>query len=674
MGKTYNVGAELLLRDRMSGPLGAAGGALERLSALGGDAGQQFKGMAKDLAKAGAAALVAKKAFGGYARGVREAAGLKSADVDLKIAVSRTGDDPAAIERTMKRLRATAFDVSKDVTGTQGDVEQMFAAGLKMGFSEDVLLGGLGRAGALLAEATGQDKATALRQAGKFGTPFGAKGGEMERFANLLVQGADTGKFESAAQFSHEMSRAGPAIAALGGSAEDAATLLAMMSEIRTEQIGTSVAAAMRELTAGGKQSKLRKYGLDQIIDKQSGSIRSLPDVQRVLQQALGGRKGADQLRILNEVFGSEGSLFAQALLGGADAAKVQADMLGRLAVEERNRLKSGTFEKAWDAMTGTFTTGMQNAFLPAEGWATSAVNKLNELLVSPAAAKIQGSEGAQTGMSAAPLIVGSAAIIAAAVFGSRGIAKGVKGWKAAGGMKGLLGSDAAALVKAKSLEKIAGVQPVSVVNVSDFQGMFGGGGAAGTAGRDAVQSASLMARLTKNRSLPGTLGKGAALTGGAAVAATAAVVAAGGAAIYGVDKTAKEAQAARAVADAQLARRKGHGSLVETVTETKRQAAERLGWNDERMQAEIRSTIAGYQAQGKVAQGYDGLGSNWWEGAKKSWTAVFGGDDGVAAKQQAAADKMDAAAAKMPDTIDVKVTIDQEGTRSTAKLHRRGQ
>ncbi len=677
MAKTYKVGAELFLRDRMSGPLRGAEGVLGRLKNLGDGAGKQFKSMARDMAKAGVAALAAKKAIDLFVAGVNKAKGLASADIDLRIAVMRTGDDPADIDRRMKALRKTAFAVSKDVTGTQGDVEKMFAAGLKMGFFEDALLGGLGRAGALLAESTGQAKDTSLRQAGKFGAAFGAKGGEMERFANLLAQGADTGKFENAAQFSHEMGRAGPAVAALGGTAEDAAAMLAMVSDIRTEGSGTAIAAALREVTAKGKQGKLHQYGLEGIVDKDSGKIRSLPDVQKVLRDALGGRKKSEQLQAINEVFGAEGALFAQALLGTSNAADVLTDMLGRLTVEERNTEKSKTLEKQMDAMTGTWATGIENAFAPAERWMAGLTKAFNESVVSPTAGKIQGSEGLQGVISGAPVAAGGAAALAALFFGGRAIGKGMKGMKLAGGLKGMLSTDVTALAKAKVLEKTAGVQPVAVVNVSDFKGALGAGvpgvGGGDIPTRDAGKLAKVGAFVTKNRALPGALGSGAAMAGGAAVAGVAALGASAALAGYGMHKTATEAHQAQAVAEAQFKKRGNPKDIIALVTASKKMQGEKHGWSDERVQAEIQRSVAGFQTQGKAGKQYDGFFSNWLGGMKEILGMEKGGAE-AAEKQRQAAEKMAAAAEKFPNAIDVKVTIDKDGTRATANMDRRGK
>ena len=638
MTTNYRVGADLFLRDRASGPLRMFGGALNKIMGKAGPAGAAFKKMARDIAGASVAALAAKKILDSFNRSVERAKDLSSADIDLKISLMQTGEDPDVLLRKYKALRRQAFDVSKDVAGTQGDLERMYAAGMKMGFSPETMLGGLGRAGALLADATGHAKDDAIRMVGKYAAPFQATPEELTHYADLLAQATMTGAYETAAEVSHEMERAGPAMAMLGGTPEDAATWLAQTSSIKSHGAGQSIDAALRELIDPMKQGQLQALGLDKMISDK-GELVPLSEMQRVLKKSFAGMTKVGSAAQIGSIFGTFGKNSIISLLTGKDVGAVRERMLGKPGVEAQRAERARTLEYQQQAAGGTWQTAWQNAFMPAERKMAGMTEWANKKFISPFAEKMANSDTLQTVTSAAlPALAGTAGL-AAMFFGGRALMHGTRG------MRGFLGADPTAIMKAKALEKAAGVQPVSVVNFSDmnrYGGMMGGG-AAGLGFNSAIPAAGGAGRLGKTL---GTIGGGryGMLAGAAGIGALAGVVAVGGAAIYGVGHHAAAAQNAVDRSGAkkdELSKKTGRG-LYGVIAENTIAKGERAGWSEEKIQAEIQRSYASMSAKHETL--YTGFFGNWTAGFKD----LFGIGGDSAKKSNEAADKLAEAARLM--------------------------
>ena len=238
----------------MSGPLARLSSYFDRLKKTAPELHAGLKSMISDFAKMGVALTTTAKMVGHLTRAVREARDAAAAEINLVIASSYQGDTPDQIATRTARLKKLAFDTSKDVTGTMADIEKAFAAAFDMGVTEEKLRGGVGRAGALLADAMSVDKTLGIKSISKLGDLFGVQGGNnLTALGDVLAQSKQVSGFTDFASFLHEMNRAGPVIARYGGDASGASLLLAGVSRIREEGSGTAVEAFFRELNDPAK-------------------------------------------------------------------------------------------------------------------------------------------------------------------------------------------------------------------------------------------------------------------------------------------------------------------------------------------------------------------------------------------------------------------------------------
>lgn len=535
--RVFKLGAELSLNSRgFTGPIGAARNALERLKDESGGTGAAVRGMAADLGKAAVAAMAAKKALDLYSAGVRQAQMLSREKIGLQIEITRKGDDPKKTLQDLKEYSKAAFTIQADVKGNIGDVLAMFASGKQVGISRDVMLGGLGRKAALLADVEGTEKSFALEKLFQVGTPFKYDPGKFGDVADLVYRYTHSGQLKFQ-QIVHEMARVGPAMAQGGGNLEDSLILLQSMGNIKPEEAGAAAEAFKRVLSQPKRKKAIERAGLD-FFDK-AGNIVA-PEVMREQLLAKFGKLNPEQQGVeLERLFPEISKLVPQALMA-TDVAGLRKKARGHISLEEALKLKQMTLEFQKGSVSGTVQSMAALAFQPGEKMQAGILKKIGDTLLAPIGEAIADSDAIQEGVSRGTLGAAGLGLGAAAFFGGRGLMRGLKGIKAGGGWKKVFMPDAfgtaTGVAKGKLLEKTAGVQPVFVVNWNDAKGTFGGGafgGAAGSGGlldafgrpivRTPVSDVPAMAQ-------PGRwsryAGYGLAVGGGAAIAtATAPVV-----------------------------------------------------------------------------------------------------------------------------------------------------
>lgn len=490
MPSVYRVGAELFLRaGDFTGPLRSSFDHLNKLKAEAGPTGAAIRGMAKDFAIAGAAAYGAVKMIDLYNKGVEKAKKGAEAGIDLKISMTTIGDDPADFEKRFKEMRRSAFEVSKLVSGTKADLERAYGQALKLGVPEATLRGGLGKAGALYADATQQDKVEAIRQILGFSAPFRAKPEDLGKYADLLVKGQMASRFTDAASIAHEMEFAAPALGTAGLTPESAMTWLATIGQIRTFGAGRALRSGFSGLL-DAKPGKLASLGIDlkKIVDKDTGAF-NLEALQAGLRNKLGTLPEFEQQKRLMKVFDQEAAVAFQSLLVG-DVSTVRAAMESKPGVEAQRTMREES-ANYWEMVgRGTMDTAVTEAFEYGEKASKIFWEAFANKVASPVAETFTESKGAKAGAAIGTAGVALGLGATAIGFGSRGLSRLAQAAKLSGGYKNLffpnIAGTAARVGAGKILEKTAGVTPVYVVNVDDFSraGAFTGAGGGGLVDR----------------------------------------------------------------------------------------------------------------------------------------------------------------------------------------------
>jgi hypothetical protein len=208
-------------------------------------------------------------------------------------------------------------------------------------------------------------------------------------------------------------------------------------------------------------------------------------------------------------------------------------------------------------------------------------------------------------------------------------------------------------VIKGLALQKATGgkVQPVHVVNWpantskigTDFMTGPGSSGARDVA--FGAEAAARTAMLSKSWALPGALGKGAALTGGAGLAALALPIAIGVAGAVNYSRLASEAAGARDKADA--ANERFDATDVKAVVEasvrtkaTRGTKSKKDDMTEEEIQAEVNRRLKNFSTTEEKS---GGVVDDWVHGFKK----IFGLLDDAAKVQKEAAAELKAGAAE---------------------------
>ena len=672
MPTTYKVAAQLLLDTgqfesgvrRSQGVLGNLRAGLVEMIRQADGGGAALRRMAVDfgVAAAAAASLGAIKL---WTRGVQNARAAATGEIELKISASQVGETPQAIGDRMRELKRLAFDTSKDVTGTMGDVQKAFGQALNMGVSVTALKSGAGRAGALLADAEGMDKAGALAMINRLAGNFNVAPEKTGGLADMLLKSRRVSGFTDMDSFAHELTRGAPEIARVGGRPEDAALVLAAVSRVRTEGAGMATGAFFRELLAPEKQKYVKKYGFDKLFE--NGRFAGTDRMTEVFDRFDAKYKSpAERAGILMKIFGAEGQLVPDAVRKPGFRT-LGAERDSKLGLEAALNLKRGTLDYQAEAVGGTLQTGWQELFRPAERWSAKGLGFLGDKIVGPISDQMATNETLQKTVSGGLLGIGLGLAGGAAYFGGRALMTGKKALGGIGGIRGLLTSKmgagidlAGGVAVGKALEKAAGVQPVFVVN---WPGVLSGRPEAsiGTMvqrglGVPALGAGGTLLGPGGRALLPGpVVGAGmfskakmmAPLTGGAALAGGLAVVGATYTAATSIDSATREAWAARDSADAARAREMAVDpkNALAVIRANKIRQAKQFGWSAERLESEIATSSAGLAQQRRQDGGNTGgVFSDWLAGFK----TMFGIGQQAADNQFKSAEQLAAAAGDM--------------------------
>lgn len=468
MSTNLRIAAELVLNNQgFEAGVARSSSLLERLTGAGGRAGEMFGKMALDMGKATGALLLANRVWDGWISRAEKAVELAARTYDIKMSLTVEGDKAEDIEKRLADFQALALDVSISASGNKADLLAAFAAGLDSGIRPDVMKASLGRVGSNYADASKQfgleGKRGAFEQINAFSAAYGFTDEKnMSRVADLLLKGTYSSSYGgSVPRFAKELGIAAKPAQQAGLSPEDLTTWMTLIGDIRDEGEGTALRSGLNILYAKKKDVLKADRRMAGMFDE-GGQLKDLDTVAKTLTTVFGSMKPGKALEVMSQLFGTEGAVAFQALIGrdAGERGRVIAAKPG-VATRQEELGKTPGFRR--DSAVGTLESATTEAMKPAADWIGGFWKAANDTIITPLAKTMSGSPEAQKLVSGAGLLGAGALGVGGLFLGGRGLMYGVRGLKEMGTAS--ITPDVVSIAKAKALEKTLGIQPVSVVN-----------------------------------------------------------------------------------------------------------------------------------------------------------------------------------------------------------------
>jgi TP901 family phage tail tape measure protein len=367
--------------------LGTARGRIEIDSSQLGRASQALRTFGLATTAAGLAAAA------GFAYVVKAAADFEHS-MDAVQAVS------GASRSEMKLLSEQALNLSTRTVFSAGEISGAMQALAKAGIPVQDMLDGATQATINLAAAAGDELPGGVQRAAEIianaQKTFNASASEMEHFADVLV-GAAASSTLSVEDLAVSMRYAGPIAAQLGLSIDDLSTTLAILGDrgIRGSTAGTSLRGVLLSLSPTSKKARdalqdlglITEDGTNKFFDM-NGSLKPIPEVMQLLQDATKGLSEEQKIQAFNTIFqrramnsalimaelGSEGFLKYAEAIGAIDASDVAAAKLDNLSGDVQ------ILRNSIETLLIRAGQPLQNFFRDIVQGITGFVQKLNEL------------------------------------------------------------------------------------------------------------------------------------------------------------------------------------------------------------------------------------------------------------------------------------------------------
>lgn len=376
----FNAGlkqAEGAARSASSSISGALGGVSDVLGKLGSVA---FTGIA-----AGAVGLA-----GGLGIAAKSAADFQS---QISGIAAVGGADAVA---RMSEISAKALQVGKDTTFSASQAATGMQELIKAGVSISDVLGGATDATVALAAATGVDLASAAGIASTAMNTFSLSGADVGKVADIVAGAANASAID-VTDFKFSLAAAGAVAATVGLGFKDTAVAIAELGQagLKGSDAGTSLKTFLLGLTPSSKSATtaMKELGLitaagaNQFFDA-TGKVKSMAEIQGVLQKATAGLTEQQKLSTLQTIFGTD-AIRAAAVLSkdGAAGFTEMAAAMDKVSAADVAKTRLDNLNGSIEALKGSLETAsitIGTALLPGLKMLTdSAVGALNNALPS---------------------------------------------------------------------------------------------------------------------------------------------------------------------------------------------------------------------------------------------------------------------------------------------------
>lgn len=396
-------------------------------------ASSQVGGLRLSLAATGAAALMAGETI---TRGLEAALGaVVGPGMQFQQTMSGVQAVSDATGVQMQKLGALALQLGKDTVFSANDAGSAIEELSKGGIGIQDILSGAARATVNLAAAGGVDLPQAATIAANAMNTFALSGTQMAHVSDMIAGAANASSLE-VGDFAYSLQYAGSFARTVGLSFDDLAVAIAEMgrSGITGSAAGTGLADFLARLQprAGQALKTMEQLGL---VTKQGGNaffdaaghIKSLADVQQILQHATAGLTDQQRAHDIQLIFGMQGQTAANVLLReGAAGYDAMAAAMGKVTAQgvagqrmnnlagdvEQFRGSVDTLEISLEKTSDSTLRRLMQAMTGAVNGALEWVGANQALLQS-----IVPVAGALAGVAAAALTVGGAAALVLAAL-----------------------------------------------------------------------------------------------------------------------------------------------------------------------------------------------------------------------------------------------------------------
>lgn len=341
--------------------------------------------------KVGTTMVVAGAAVaGGLGLAVKTAADFEQELSGIKAVSGATADQ-------MQSIHDKAMQIGKDTAFGATEAAQAMSELAKAGLSVDDILGGAADATVALAAATGVDMPTAATIASNAMNVFGLKASEMGGVVDSFSQAANASAID-VTDLGMSMQQVGAVAHLAGLSMKDTVVAIGEMGDagIKGSDAGTSLKTMLMNLQPQTKKASdlmselgiITKDGSNQFYDAK-GNVKSLADIQQVLQTALKGMSSEQKQAALQTLFGSDAIRAAAVMAenGAAGFQKFTEKMAGSGTAADQAKTRMDNVKGSLEQMKGSVETAaisVGEALLPVvkdlTGWIGSLFDWFNAL------------------------------------------------------------------------------------------------------------------------------------------------------------------------------------------------------------------------------------------------------------------------------------------------------
>lgn len=266
----------------------------------------------------------------------------------------------------MEQIRAKALQLGKDTSFSAQEASLAMGELAKSGLTTTEILGGAADATVALAAAGGLELPRAAEIASAAMNMFSLKAGDMPKVADLMAGAANASAID-VSELGQSLQQVGAVANLAGLSLEDTTIAIAEMGNagIKGSDAGTSLKSMLSRLqpttkaaaTAMSDLGLIAKDGTNTFYD-QEGKLKSLKDIQGLLQDSMTGLTQAQQQTALQTIFGSD-AIRAAAVLSkeGADGYEKLATAIGKTSAADVAAIKMDNLKGSFEEFKGSMET-----------------------------------------------------------------------------------------------------------------------------------------------------------------------------------------------------------------------------------------------------------------------------------------------------------------------------
>lgn len=335
-------------------------------------------------------AMMGGAAAAGLAPTIKAFSDLEDSTVRLQTVMMKDG---GAISKNFEKVNAIANDLGNRLPGTTADFQNMMAALLKLGVTEESIIGGVGESAANLAIVLQMPFEEAAIAAAKLKEATGVADKDMMQFMDSIARtnqlGVDT------TEMRYAWSRSAGQLKLMGIQGLEASKSMNMLfaTLIKTGMSGETTGTAMTSMLSAMMDSKkmekfnreAAKLGLTfEFVDKKTGAFKG-PENMIMQLEKMRGLTATQRFNLTQALLGpgQDAQAMNTIIQNGVDGYnEMQRRAAQQATLQQKVNAQLGTLKNLWDAATGTATNTLAafaEQFAPELKNITNGFAKLSE-------------------------------------------------------------------------------------------------------------------------------------------------------------------------------------------------------------------------------------------------------------------------------------------------------